>query len=324
MGVQPTQQVGAGLRDEAQGSLKMALAQRQAAKEAAARASERQQAQDNWQAQMERDQARDAEQRRQFGVSESRLAANQADERKKRYQHAVDPISGEMRLYDITTGEWVEGSAGGRGGTGGGYDPVSDTDTGAVGATGAQGKFTESQRVGAVRSGEGSIAMRGAVNAGFPDEGRLSSLPDTFMGKANRAGFPQLASNRVVQQNTFWSNVADPIVRARTGAAMPVEEFNNQMAMLVPRPGESPEVQMQKAQQLIAFLKSGTVGLPQDAQRRLLAEIDRTAAMIPKNNMDWMEMRSGVRSQTAAPQAGPVQQPASGRNFEAEYGLGGN
>jgi hypothetical protein len=47
MGVQPTQQVGGQLQEQAQGSLKMALGQRQSAREAAARAEERK-ANEDW------------------------------------------------------------------------------------------------------------------------------------------------------------------------------------------------------------------------------------------------------------------------------------
>ena len=317
MGVQPTQMAGQNIQQGAETSLKLAMSQRQAAKEAAARASERQQAQDNWQAQQEREARRDAEQRRQFAQQEARLGANQNAEAKRQWAAATNPVTGESDLYNTITGRWRSEEMGGAQGAG---PPGVGAPTGdAVGAAGASGKFTESQRTGAIRAGEGSIALRGALNAGFPDEGRISSLPDAVMGMANRAGFPQAASDRVVQQNTFWSNVADPIVRARTGAAMPIEEFNNQMAMLVPRPGESPKVQMQKANQLVAFLKSGTVGLPRNVQAQLLAEIETTAALIPQSEMEWMQMRAaGKQGQGAQPQRPGQQAPQSGRNFEAD------
>lgn len=317
MGVQPTQQAGVAIQEGAQQSLRSVLAKQQAAKEAASRKAEREQAQANWLAEQQRQAARDAEQRRQFGVQEARLGAQQNQESKRQWAHAVDPVTGTMRLYNQITGEWSDGVGGQpQGNQTAGLDiPI----VGAANVPGA-GKLTESQRTGAVRSGEGTIAIRNALNAGFPDEGRISSLPDTAMYLANRAGFPQVASERVQAQSAFWSNVADPIVRARTGAAMPVEEFNNQMAMLVPRPGEAPAVQMQKAQQLVAFLKSGTVGLPPQVQQHLLAQLAQIEGAIPKTEMEWMQMRKGG-TQTPAQQA-PTQ-PSSGRNFEAEYGLGG-
>jgi hypothetical protein len=320
MGTQPTQMAGQNLQGGAENSLKLAMQQRTAAKEASARASERQQAQANWQAQMERDQARDAEQRRQFQQQEGRLAAGQNNEMKRRWVAATNPITGESDLFDAYTGEWKSGGAGGNAGA---LDQQM-TDAGITGAAGLPGKTTESQATGARRAGEGTIALNNAISAGFPDESFIGGGAQQLMGVANRAGFPQLASEKVQQQSAFWSNVADPIVRARTGAAMPIEEFRNQMSMLIPRPGESPDTQMKKAQQLVAFMKSGTVGLPPQIRNSLLQQLAYIEGTLPYDQDSWRQMRSGVRSQTAAPQAGPVQQPASGRNFEAEYGLGGN
>jgi hypothetical protein len=101
MGVQPTVRAGEAMQEGAQGSLKLAMAKQQAAKEAAARAEERKQAQ------MNTDRAFN-EDRRQFGLQEARLGAQQSDERRAQWASAVDPITGQMRLYNKYTGEWLD------------------------------------------------------------------------------------------------------------------------------------------------------------------------------------------------------------------------
>jgi len=62
MGVKPTSDVGAGLQDQANASLKMALGRRQEARDAAARAAEQAAAQKRWEAEQ-------AESKRQFGAN---------------------------------------------------------------------------------------------------------------------------------------------------------------------------------------------------------------------------------------------------------------
>lgn len=108
MGVQPTQMAGQNLQGGAENSLKLAMQQRTVAKEAAARESERKQAQANWQAQQEREARRDAEQQRQFAQQEARLGRQSAEGNKKRYD--IDPNSG--RIFDTFTGEFVTGAPG--------------------------------------------------------------------------------------------------------------------------------------------------------------------------------------------------------------------
>jgi hypothetical protein len=288
------------------------------------RAAERAESQGNWQKQFDAQQEQNRINNSLNARQEARMAASAAQ---GEWDVVPDPVRGGFVRINKRTGEIQPVSMPGMAGQG---DQTAGLDMPILGAAGAPvEKYTESQRVGAVRSGEGTIALNRALNAGFPDEGRITSLPDTVMGMANRAGFPQAASERVQEQNTFWSNVADPIVRARTGAAMPVEEFNNQMAMLIPRPGESPTVQMGKAKQLVDFLKSGTVGLPPDQQQHLMRQLAQIEAAIPQDQDAWDQMRftgkqgQGTTRQPGIGGVGGVNAPNSGRNFESEYGLGG-
>jgi hypothetical protein len=93
----------------------------------------------------------------------------------------------------------------------------------------------------------------------------------------------------------------------------------------VPRAGEDPETQMLKAQQLVAFMKSGTVGLPPQVQQALLQQLAQIEAQIPTDQDSWARMRTGIGGVGGVSSgAGPTRvNAAPTRNFESEYGLGG-
>jgi hypothetical protein len=108
-----------------------------------------------------------------------------------------------------------------------------------------------------------------------------------------RAGLQAVVPERLEQQAGFWQNVADPIVRARTGAAMPVQEFQNQTAMLIPRPGEAPGTHIKKAQQLVALFKNATAGLPPQVQQELLGQLDALEKQLPADEAGYAAMKGG-------------------------------
>jgi hypothetical protein len=224
-------------------------------------------------------------------------------EAKRQWSAIADPITGDIMLYNAMTGETRRGDQVGGLAPG----PAPGPGPGPVGAAGAPpARLTESQTVAARRTGEGIVGMSNAVNAGFPSENFVGGGVQAGQNWLNSRGFPQFSGEETQQQQSFWSNVADPLVRARTGAAMPVEEFRNQMTMLLPRPGEHPTTQMRKAQQLIALLKSGTVGLPPKTVAHLMQQLEMLESRIPTNMEEWQQMRMGGEGQ---PQQGQQQAP---------------
>lgn len=300
MGVQPTREVGAQMQEGAQTSLRSAMAKQQAAKEAAARAEERKQAQANWQAQMEREQARDAEQRRQFAIQEARLGRTQDQEGKK--QWAVDPLTG--RLYNQITGEWKDDmpmQAGGAQAL-----PQFNPQLGM--------KPTEKMKNDLVAIQQQRGSVQGALTAaqGNPKafgfgEGAL----ERFGGDVGTA-FAQWKRNpQDTATRAYVLNNVSAIINERAGAAQSVQELARLRGFL---PSETDDVAHVEAK-FNAFLdylderEAATRGYSPDQ----LGFTPRTGAGPRKP-----EYRT-----PGTPQAQGVSPQGSGRNFEAEYGLGG-
>lgn len=238
MGVQPTAAAGQQMYEGAQGSLKAALAKQQAAKEAAARAEERKQAQGNADRQF-------AEQRRQFGLSEARLSQQKDADEKKQWMHAVDPITGEMRLYNQITGEWRDGF----GGSGGGAPaeaPAPRTPGFVPPPRGGYGKQTEAEQKSqfyAQTAAQALPTMAQALAGGYKP-----SRIDQFAAGPQASGL-----GGQIQQNTprafsseqgraFYTagrQVLAGILRKESGAAITDDEWQNYGPMYLPWPGDS-------------------------------------------------------------------------------------
>jgi hypothetical protein len=301
MGVQPTQMAGSSMIEGSQTSLRQAMAKQQAAREAASRKLEREQAQANWQAQMERDQARDAEQRRQFGVQEARLGASQNQEARKQWASAVDPITGQMRLYNQITGEWRDEP--GMGGTPAqpGQQPQFNPQRGM--------KPTEKMKNDLVAIQQQRGSVEGAL-------GSAQSNPNAF-------GFKEGALERfggdVGTAFAQWKrNPADTATRAFV--------LNNVSAIINERAGAAQSAQ--ELARLRGFLPSETddVAHVEAKFNAFLDYLDEREAATRGYSTEELGMtpRTGGGPRKPEYQApGTAPQAASGRNFEAEYGLGG-
>jgi hypothetical protein len=254
-------------------------------------------------AQMQRMDAQTQNERARIGLERQRLDADA-------FAAVADPVSGGIVIFNKKTGQRVGQMPGG----GGGFQPpqfspgapmLQPGDPGAApppglaggrpGASAALGAggMKEAQRTAAVRAGEGSIGMNNAIQAGFPANKGVPGLVETAGWGMARAGLQAVVPERLEQQAGFWQNVADPIVRARTGAAMPVQEFQNQTAMLIPRPGEAPGTHIKKAQQLVALFKNATAGLPPQVQQELLGQLDALEKQLPADEAGYAAMKGG-------------------------------
>lgn len=302
MGVEPTTRAGEAMQQSAQGSLKSALAKQQASKEAASRKLEREQAQANWQAQMTRDQARDAEQRRQFAQQEARLGANQNQEARKQWASAVDPITGQMRLYNQITGEWRDEPGMGGQAQAPGRQPQFNPQLGM--------KPTEKMKNDLVAIQQQRGSVEGAL-------GSAQSNPNAF-------GFKEGALERfggdVGTAFAQWKrNPADTATRAFV--------LNNVSAIINERAGAAQSAQ--ELARLRGFLPSETddVAHVEAKFNAFLDYLDEREAATRGYSTEELGMtsRTGAgprKPEFQAPGAAPAA-PPSGRNFEAEYGLGG-
>lgn len=306
MGVKPTMQAGQNLQEGAQTSLRTALAKQQASKEAASRKLEREQAQANWQAQMERDKQRDIEQRRQFQIQESRLGANQNQEARKQWASAVDPITGQMRLYNQITGEWRDepGMGGnampGRPGQQPQFNPqmgMKPTEKMKNDLTGIQ------QQRGAIEGALGAVEQRpGAFGVS------ARNIAEQFGGPVGSALAAWTRSPEDTAARSFVLNNVSAIINERAGAAQSVQELARLRGFL-PNETDDPARVQAKFNAFLDYLderEAATRGYTMDQ----LGRAPRTGA--------------GPRKpEYQTPGAAPAPQGGA-RNFEAEYGLGGS
>ena len=304
MGVAPTREVGGQMVEGAQTSLRSAMAKQQAAKEAAARAEERKQAQANWQAQMEREQARDAEQRRQFAIQEQRLGRSQDAETKAQWQSAVDPVTGAMRLYNKYTGEWKDEV----GGTPPSAQPQqSGGPAGFPGMPAGGGKaLTEGQNKNFL--GTSTMATTLPTVERLVAQGWGPSQIDKFAAGPMLPGWQKViqgvtprsfASKEGEEYFAAGRQIVGAILRPESGGAITEDEWTEYGPQWLPWPGDSFELRQEKVKRL-------------------------------QNRMDAMGLNTGPAARYyqrpqpgGTPQAQGVSPQGSGRNFEAEYGLGG-
>jgi hypothetical protein len=260
MGVAPTVRAGESMQQGAEQSLRLALAKQQAAKEAAARASERQQAQGNWQADQTRQAARDAEQQRQFGIQETRLGRSQDAEAKRQWAHAVDPITGQMRLYNQITGEWRDSEAAPQGAAPQGAAPQGEgfgsmppgvrlTDTQEKSRTFAQRMTKDVQQIEQLLAGGYTPSFRDySLKMGTSDRPLLAGFAEKGMSPEGRQFFNSA------------SRLVNAILRKESGAAITDAEWARAFADWLPRPTDSPEEQSRKAAALRAEMESMAMG----------------------------------------------------------------
>jgi hypothetical protein len=263
MGVQPTMQAGAAMQDQAQGSLRQALLKQQAAKEAAARASERQQAQANWQAEQER-------QQRQFQLNYGLQAAQERRLREQGQQDAyaivADPVTGGFVRYNKKTGEVTPVSTTGGAPTPGGAPGAASQAPGGVQLAPLQqapGKPpTEAESKTGMRGGVGTNALQtaqsviarnpSAAKPGYLETaGTLFGLSPEQQQLLTQAGG---GADRGVVRSAVEGFV-DSALTEITGAAYTPAQLATYRARFMPTILDNPQSRQQKTQQMIDFVR---------------------------------------------------------------------
>lgn len=89
-----------------------------------------------------------------------------------------------------------------------------------------------------------------------------SGLAESVAWQARSRGFPQLASEQEQKRQSVLLAIAEPIVRAESGAAVPEEEVRRLALRYIPMPGEAPPVQVSKLRMLISAVGGVMQRLP--------------------------------------------------------------
>jgi hypothetical protein len=187
-----------------------------------------------------RRQAADAEARRQW---EAEMEFKNRALNQEKWSAYTDPFTGASALYNKRTGEKrVEPSGGGQ------YvKPLTDTQaTAAMFLAQAQGQLGQAM---------------GAGRDVLPRTG-LGGLKEQAAWEARRMGFPQLSTDKEMARQSMLLAIAEPIVRAESGAAVPESEVKRLAVRYVPQPGESRVEQYRKLQSLVVAISSVMQKLP--------------------------------------------------------------
>jgi hypothetical protein len=322
MGVQPTMQAGAAMQENAQGSLRSALAKQQAAKEAAARASERKQAQDNWQ----------AEQTRQQKQFEANQALQWAQEKRARdsanqdaYAIVADPVTGGFVRYNKKTGEVTPVSTTGGAPSPGGPSQFPQQSPNGVQLTPLQqapGKPpTEAESKTGMRGGVSTNALQVAQgvinrNPGAAKPGIMETAGTLFgLSPEQQQLLTQVGggADRGIVRSAVEGFV-DSALTEITGAAYTPAQLATYRARFMPTILDTPKSRQQKTQQMVDFVRqqSNAAGRAWTPLRE--QQLNQLVQAI--NMADPQEVPQGPAAMPGQP--GPSN---SGRNFEAEYGV---
>jgi hypothetical protein len=226
MGLEATAQIGQGLQRGAQASFGEAMQARERAKQQkmqrdqmAAEAAQRAQQQGNWQANY-------AENQRQFGIEQKRLG----EQAQRQFSVATDPITGTMRMYNATTGEWKD--------TQGGTKPTQDVFN--VNVTGKPTTQMQNDLLG-IRQQRGAIA--GAVRAATANPkafGFGQGAAEQFGGELGAAMANWVREPQNSAARAFVLNNVSAIINERAGSAQSKQELDRLRGFL---PSETDDVQ---------------------------------------------------------------------------------
>jgi hypothetical protein len=101
-------------------------------------------------------------------------------------------------------------------------------------------------------------AMGGDI---FPNEG-VSGIPENAGRLARSLGLPQMMSDKALARQGIMSAIAEPIVRAESGAAVPESEVKRLALRYIPVPGESRVEQERKLRSLVGAVGALTQAMP--------------------------------------------------------------
>lgn len=227
MGVQPTQQAGAAIRGSAQDSLKMALAQRQAERESAAAAAERERA-EQWRQQNFT--------QRERGIEATRI---NRDLTRAGSGPIIDTPDGKVRVTPDNTTVPITDPAGVQVPR----DPVKPTE-----GQSTAGNFA--------RQYEQSLPIvLGAIDKGYVPSQRDSLLGTTTYDNTLSSNAARAAMTDEGKEFYDAAKVLiNAVMRRESGAAISASEWQNAFERWLPRPGDSPELIAQKRGRLEAQL----------------------------------------------------------------------
>jgi hypothetical protein len=192
----------------------------------------------------------------QLGIQRGELGLRQADFGLKRRQFEAgewrtqnDPATGGIIKYNSRTGETVAL------GPGGGAPGAKTAGSG----VGPVGKLTESQANAAFFMQQGVNAFKqaraaqakGGILPGTGVKGNVEAL-----GWAARPYAPSMVPENMQTRQSLLLSLAEPIVRAESGAAVPPEEVRRLAIRYVPSPGEPRSEQLRKLDALAGSYRS--------------------------------------------------------------------
>jgi hypothetical protein len=243
------------------------------------------------QLQLAQERRQQAEEGRRYFQTEQDLQLKRDQLTADQWGLAMSPTVGEGLLYNKKTGQTR-------------YAPRL-TPAPAGGGKGGEAAMKLGGNIGTAAS-----AMKTALEVGFPEPNlSLASLAQSGGQLASRAGLPQFASKAAEQTHAAWYNVISPIVHARSGQQMSVQELQREASALMPRPGESPETHLMHAHQLMDILRKYTTGLPPNIQAELLGDIEQAEALLPRTLEQYNSMRARGGGAPPFEQPGGPQSP---------------
>jgi hypothetical protein len=185
----------------------------------------------------------------QLAIARGNLGLKQRQFESGEWKTQNDPATGGIIKFNTRTGETVAlGPGGGAPGqtTPGGRAPV--------------GKLTESQATAAFFINQGVNAFNQAAQA---QEAGGNILPGTgvkgnieALGWKAREYTPSLVPQGVQTRQSLLLSLAEPIVRAESGAAVPPEEVKRLALRYIPSPGEPRGEQIRKLEALAGSYRS--------------------------------------------------------------------
>jgi hypothetical protein len=238
--VSEAQQGGEALGQAGQSRLKMALAAQEATRKA-----EKDAAQET--ATDRRLSNQESMQRQQLAIAQQRLNLENQRLGQDVWSAVADPVSGGIIRYNKKTGEsapLVKNVAGGK-------QPYMKA-------------LSEEQGKAAMYLEQGRNALKQAMKMGrdiLPSSGLVGGK-EKIAWAARSRGLPQLSSRDELARQSLLISLAEPIVRAETGAGKNEGEIRDLTTRYIPTPGEPKEEQARKLRSLIGAIRAVQQKLP--------------------------------------------------------------
>lgn len=235
------QQGGEALGQAGQSRLKMAMAAQEERRKA-----EKDAAQEN--ISTRRLDQQESMQRQQLAIAQQRLNLENRRLGQDQWSAIADPVSGGIVKYNRKTGEVAPLD---RAGTPGVKQPYMKA-------------LSEEQGKAAMYLEQGKNALKQAMTMGkeiLPSSG-IRGGKEKLAWEARTMGAPQFSSRDELARQSLLISLAEPIVRAETGAGKNRGEERDLVTRYVPAPGEPKEEQARKLRSLIGAIRAVQQKLP--------------------------------------------------------------